>query len=390
MSEQGSSAALAGFGKPIKWIGNGICVLGALLVAGGTVVFAAYREFEPGFYVFGAILLALGLGMRWGATRLERDDGLSLPDIIGFVFMGFGAIMVVGGIALTFEEPGGILLIVFGLVFGGTGYMARRLFSTPEGMKKVAVSSHTVSTGSGTHSQTTFINVPEDATDEDVEVARTAAKNDQIEAREDWASGRIEAQESRAGNWYFIAAILWAVLTAILAAAGYLWDEFMYLPAAAVGLCTVVLWVMAVRNRMRQKKFGASHFAVEQMPARPGGPLTGTIETGIPKATPPADGFRVRLRCLHRYESQVRMTGSESRHSTRRVTDVKWEGEVATAGQASARLDGLTVPISFELPADQPASTAWHSNNGVRWELEITAETPGIDYKATFVVPVHD
>ncbi|MEQ9641094.1 MAG: hypothetical protein RIM84_13815 [Alphaproteobacteria bacterium] len=387
MDELGRSSPLAGIGRPIRWIGNGCCLLGALLIAGGTVVFAAYGEFEPGFYIFGAIMVAIGLGIRWAVSWLTRGAGPEMPVVAGYVFMGFGAIAVAGGIVLTFDDPGGIALIVFGLVFIGAGWLARRLFATPDGMKKVAVTSHTLSTQTGSRNQTTYIHVPEDASDDEVAAARADALAGEVESRDDWASGRIEAQESRAGNWYFIAAILWSVLCVILAVVAWLWEAFIWLPAAAVGVCAVGLWVLAVRNRMRQQKFGVSHFAVDQMPARPGGPLTGTIETGVSKASPPADGFRVRLRCLHRYESQVRMGNSE-RHSTRRVTDVKWEGEAAVAGHASARHDGLTVAVAFDLPADQPVSTAWHSTNGVRWELEVSAAMPGIDYKATFVVPV--
>jgi hypothetical protein len=42
------------------------------------------------------------------------------------------------------------------------------------------------------------------------------------------------------------------------------------------------------------------------------------------------------------------------------------------------------------LPADQPATTLDRADEGMRWELEISAAVPGLDYSSTFEVPVLD
>ena len=58
------------------------------------------------------------------------------------------------------------------------------------------------------------------------------------------------------------------------------------------------------------------------------------------------------------------------------------------SGLASARNANFTVRVKFPLPSDQPATTLGGSHDGITWELVISAAMPGLDYGASFELPV--
>jgi hypothetical protein len=94
----------------------------------------------------------------------------------------------------------------------------------------------------------------------------------------------------------------------------------------------------------------------------------------------PDDAFHVTLTCINRIT-----TGSGKGRSTRE--NILWQEErpirrVHQVGRATA------VPIAFRLPRDvRPSDTSEHEDQ-VIWRLEVRAELPGVDYHATFDVPV--
>ena len=138
------------------------------------------------------------------SRRMRDDPAFEIGHLGGVIFTAVGAAMAAGGVVMTFQDPGGIAMIIFGLVFLGAGWMARKLFVTPEGMKKVAVqtSSASVDHGLGREtsvSSTTYINVHEDATEEEIAETRRQWQADRIADREDWARGEIEQEANRHG-----------------------------------------------------------------------------------------------------------------------------------------------------------------------------------------------
>ena len=60
---------------------------------------------------------------------------------ITYIFIGFGAFMVVAGLAMAFIDPGALFLCVFGAVFAGIGYLVHRGFAVPKGKMAVILSS---------------------------------------------------------------------------------------------------------------------------------------------------------------------------------------------------------------------------------------------------------
>jgi hypothetical protein len=246
-------------------------------------------------------------GRQAAASGPARRGVPALPVVAGWAFMAAGAAMVAGGIVLALDDPGGFALIGFGLVFGGAGWLARRLFATPAGMKAVAVSAHEVGVRShdgrpGTCRQATLIHVDEDAGEAEVAAARAAWLRAQWQARPDWVAGRIVAEEARRGGWLYVGAGLWTAFALAVGGAAAFWGGgIVWLGAGLAGLVAVALWAAGVLAGLRRRKYGASHFRLDRTPAALGACLTGAVETGIAKARPPRDGFRLRLRCVHRW-----------------------------------------------------------------------------------------
>ena len=128
----------------------------------------------------------------------------------------------------------------------------------------------------------------------------------------------------------------------------------------------------------RIKKFGVSVFEMSPLPGVLGGPVSGTIR--IPSKVETEAGFEIVLQCVHQYS-----TGSGKQKRTHR--DVLWEdSRHLDAGFAFG--DETMLPIRFAVPYDKPATTVEGGGTGYYWRLNATAAAPGIDYKASFDVPV--
>jgi hypothetical protein len=50
--------------------------------------------------------------------------------------------------------------------------------------------------------------------------------------------------------------------------------------------------------------------------------------------------------------------------------------------------DGVVIPIEIAVPADAPPSESGDGGTQVFWRLNVDAEVPGVDYSASFDVPV--
>lgn len=200
--------------------------------------------------------------------------------------------------------------------------------------------------------------------------------------REDWASRRIVEGTSRpiAALWIF--ALMWnAIVIPMLLTAG---TQFRENNAVAVawlfGGIGVVLLAGAAYRSLQQHKFGKSVCTIDKLPVEPGQTLSGTIEhrgSEVPEA-----GYRVRLACINRV-----ITGAGRNRST--TDTVLWDTEQRISGGVAAPSpEGMSIPFSFDIPDDQPATDSRNRTDSILWQLQATAELPGIDYKATFDLPV--
>ncbi|HSM93834.1 MAG TPA: hypothetical protein VLT47_13205 [Anaeromyxobacteraceae bacterium] len=162
---------------------------------------------------------------------------------------------------------------------------------------------------------------------------------------------------------------------------GMLWFFALVTGAVALGLVGAV-----VRQLLQHRKFGRSVLVLERAPVQLGEPLAARVRTGIPRGeAPPA--VRLRLECLHLWEEESGM--GEDRKTTRH-RDRLWSDErQATAGYQAVAGGKVAVVVSvaFDLPADQPAARS-DSSDAIVWELGIHVPLPGLDYRASFRLPV--
>lgn len=161
---------------------------------------------------------------------------------------------------------------------------------------------------------------------------------------------------------------------------------FVLFPAVIIGifdLVAVAMIVGLVGLVIRYFKFGTSYLRFKQIPFRLGDELQVQLEpsTGIRDAK----RFKFELRCVQEaYE--VKHHGKNA--APQIVCYQIWADSLTTDTSGSVQ-PGEFMPISFQLPNDPKLSTDLGSRPPRFWELDISAETPGVDYGATFVVPVY-
>ncbi|MCA8926213.1 MAG: hypothetical protein KDD82_30680, partial [Planctomycetes bacterium] len=218
----------------------------------------------------------------------------------------------------------------------------------------------------------------------EVAEAQRAWKRALWRRRPDWVSGAIEEDAVRNGGLALCGATVWTAFALALAGGwSFSGDEVVGLAAVGTGLMALVFVAVGVRVKLHRSKFGASTLVLARSPLFLGERLQGVLHSGVARELHPVDGFRARLRCVHSYEQ----SSSQDRGEVRR-RDVLWEHEARVDGRDSSASPGrLEVPLDLELPADRD-ETSTHGRDGIVWELEVHADLPGLDYRATFELPV--
>jgi hypothetical protein len=203
--------------------------------------------------------------------------------------------------------------------------------------------------------------------------------------RPDWAAGRIEDSNRTAARFAWVFAAFWNLVSL---PAGYFGVRAaveqgsraglvaLLFPVAGVGL---LIWAARISARLR--RFGVSRLELETRPAAVGRSLAGTVTA--PLSLVPAGGFRVVLSCIRRVT-----TGSGDDRST--SERILWQEEQQVPGRASRTAQDMatTVPVRFPLPGDALPCDERNPRDTVLWRLEVSADVPGVDYAATFEVPV--
>lgn len=205
--------------------------------------------------------------------------------------------------------------------------------------------------------------------------------------KETWASGRISASSNKTMWGYIVFALAWNALSVPL---GFNIPEMRRDLGDGMALAVLVafpgtglaLAVMAIVAVMRQRKYGRSVFEMASVPGVIGGQLAGVIHTTAKIRS--EDGFRIKLSCIRCVSSRGK-NGGISRN-------VLWSDE-QTIGRELLQDDAEhpAIPVLFAIPYEcRPTDTGdeGNSRSTTYWELEVTAKTSGLDYHATFELPV--
>jgi len=130
----------------------------------------------------------------------------------------------------------------------------------------------------------------------------------------------------------------------------------------------------AVYLTLRYLKYGVPTLVFPRLPLALG--EEATILLVVKRHIFPEGGIKAKLKCVTSIT-----TGSGKHRNT--VEKVIYECEKAFNEDMADESKGSAIPLVFALPADQPPRDG-ESTPAILWKLEIAAETPGIDFAASF------
>lgn len=133
---------------------------------------------------------------------------------------------------------------------------------------------------------------------------------------------------------------------------------------------------------IRRLKYGGGRIEFSRFPFRTGE----ILEADWVGEKPIHDYQRITftLRCI---EEEIEISGTGKNRSRRHVRYQRWADtfDVEGPGRYAA---GSPISLTFSPPAGAP-STALSRNPPRYWECEIHAQTPGVDFRQTYLLPVY-
>lgn len=161
-------------------------------------------------------------------------------------------------------------------------------------------------------------------------------------------------------------------------------QEDVPLPALGIVLLfdglTCVVWGYGLYLLGRRLKYGRPRLRLGSFPFLAGQPLRVTLE--LPPALKDYPELRATLRCAQQ-EWEVDRASTKNTRSL--ATHELWSEERRVPPGSVER----ELTLAFDLPADAPPCELGPLATTTFWELEVDAETPGIDFHALFQLPVY-
>ncbi len=204
------------------------------------------------------------------------------------------------------------------------------------------------------------------------------------------AFARIDCNEAAASTVYWVmAAVLPLLAFAAIWIAGvpFRFDvparEFnplVFLPVVA-SVAGLFFLAAGVFMTLRLRKFGASTLTIDKRP-RVGGRLQGRVTCTVDVR--PQGDWRLVLQCVER----IKAAGSRQRVYQTDLT--RWEFKTTLPALTSIR-DGIPVDIAIPehcLALTDPVEIARQKRGELRWVLQMKGPREGLDFQASFLVPV--
>jgi hypothetical protein len=194
--------------------------------------------------------------------------------------------------------------------------------------------------------------------------------------RDDWASGHIVSSNRNTmwGAWIFailwngISSMVWFALPQELEKGNKAAFIGLIFPAIGLGL---LVW--AVRATIRWRKFGAVTFELTRTPVLLGGEISGLITTSGSLAD--VRVVKLQVACIQHEQ--------RGKNSSQRLL---WEDRRELDAAALHLTTGI--PVFFQLPREGTPTSPQPGSVFVKWQLAVRAETAGVDFGATFELPV--
>lgn len=203
--------------------------------------------------------------------------------------------------------------------------------------------------------------------------------------RDDWRERRIPDRKATQNIGLWIFAIFWNAITApvllvardaVLRKGNAIAMVMFVFPAVGVGLL-----VAAIYTALRRLRFGRSVCTIDRVPIEAGRTFHGEVE--MRGDAVPEDGYHLRLSCVRRI-----VTGSGRNRSVTETPIWSHEHVVSAATVMRSPAGGVRVPFSMTIPPDAQSTDIRRERDSVHWRLDVAAELPGVDYAATFELPV--
>lgn len=199
----------------------------------------------------------------------------------------------------------------------------------------------------------------------------------------DWVDGRIQAGSRGKMIGAVIFALLWNLISLpmIFLVPGELADgNRMILIGLLFPFVGVLLAAYAVYAVLQWRKFGNSEFELFSNPGVIGGYLEGCIHTAIRARH--EETFRATLSCIRKVTSG----SGKNRSSSERAL---WQDTIEVgANELLAGPRGASIPVRFAIPIDAGPDSNPDASNPITWRLEAASQLPGVDFSASFIVPV--
>jgi hypothetical protein len=198
-----------------------------------------------------------------------------------------------------------------------------------------------------------------------------------------WADGKIKSSTVVMTVFRIVFAFFWNVISIPLTI-GLLLERgkngpwiYLVLVFPIVG---VFLILSAIKSVLSWRKYAGSVFEMASVPGVIGGQLAGVIR--VPVKVAPQEGFRLTLNCVKRVTTN---NGQDSNTSE----SVLWQDEQLIAHEMLQNdPERSAIPALFQIPYECQPTDETEANSKILWRLEVSAKTPGLDFAASFEVPV--
>jgi hypothetical protein len=149
------------------------------------------------------------------------------------------------------------------------------------------------------------------------------------------------------------------------------------LVALLLPLAGLFLVGQSILIRLREAKFRDVRFTFSSLPGVIGGRLAGRVELAF--MLPAGSNVSLVLSCVRSYVS-----GNGDSRS--RWENVLWQAKQTVSPYVGG--PGSYLPVDFTIPYDARETDTSNPNDEVFWRLTATAILPGLDFRASFGVPV--
>ncbi|MBF0409295.1 MAG: DUF3592 domain-containing protein [Candidatus Riflebacteria bacterium] len=151
-----------------------------------------------------------------------------------------------------------------------------------------------------------------------------------------------------------------------------------------VGFFTLIILLLdfsAVYSLLQYLKYGESTLITEEFPIATGKPFNAAVLVSKHIDQQPEAGIKVNLKCIKKTTTG---TGKQKNTHIDELHDqtIIVKRDLGGTGRSA-------IPFTIDIPRGLPSRLS-DSNPQIEWKLEIAAETPGIDFGASFELPVYN